>query len=597
MAPILTEASSSPESAVGHVRVKRFTKRSRTGCRTCRARRIKCDETPGSCTNCTSAKRVCEGYEVCRIPPARGPKKSSSPPSTLSAQANTSLVNIEQTISSKVQWKVTSDESRCLSFFQYRSVPQLVAFFDSPVWQRLILQMCYNEPAVFHAVVALGAVNQGHEIARRRLASQPTPAHRKTLQRQEKWYLFALEQKGRSFALLNKRRMSEDPYLQTVILVCCLLFVMCELLHRNIATAITHVQSGLRILNGMEIERHVCGLNLTGPSSFDESVVESFLSLQGSSVFFGTKEPLPVDQSFVFQQPYGIYLGDYAEGSCFSSLQHARKVLNPLQHTLWLFVSKCMHTDDTEKAAMYKTLQRQQHLLLTYFTRFLAVFDAFCMATYGSTPLESASLPTPRNPTERKAHRVAELTRLSVLISILSVKTALLGAAQPQPVEYTPDSIEIISAAENAMSNLKVDMNGDSLTLTPQSEIVPALFLSSVRCPDLGVRCRAIKASREWGVEEGFLSSNMCADILEEALKILLQRIYAEPDGAMEGVSFDLGECERVTAHIVYDVDREQREHVVVLERNEALVADLLAIEGSRDWPCVRALGLLDHVP
>ncbi|KAL5049135.1 hypothetical protein BDW71DRAFT_176242 [Aspergillus fruticulosus] len=581
-------------STIGHDRVKRFSRRSRTGCRTCRARRIKCDEAPGACNNCTSTKRVCEGYDVHRIPAVRGRRRAEADAATAASWSllNAGPVSIEPAISSRVQWKVTSDERRCLSFFQYRSVPQLVAFFDSPVWQQLVLQLCYHEPAVFHAVVALGAVNQGHESARRNRAYPPGPAQRKAMQKQEKWYLFALEQSGRSFALLNKRRMSEDPYLRTIILVCCLLFVMCELLHRNITTAIWHVQSGLRILSGMRITRHVCGLNLTGPSMFNESIVETFLGLQGSSVFFGTKETLPIDQSFVFEQPYDTYLRP------FSSLQQARKVLLPLLHTLWLFVAQCMKASDAQRAAMYSALQRQQHLLLTYFTRFLHLFDTFCLTTYGTTTFTSTSMPLSLAHAARKAHRTAELTRLSVVTSIFCTKTAtaLTSQSQPLPELYATECEAIIAAAENAMRNLKADLDGASPTLTPQHEIVPAVYVASVRCPDLGVCCRGIAALREWHSEEGFMSASLCAAILEEALKMRLKCLYDHCAELPEGLSFLMGHDGRVSARIVYRVDEEERTHTVILGRNKALVADLLAIEGSRDWPCVRALGLLDHV-
>jgi len=40
---------------------KQPNKRTKTGCRTCRNRRIKCDETKPYCNNCTKGKRICEG--------------------------------------------------------------------------------------------------------------------------------------------------------------------------------------------------------------------------------------------------------------------------------------------------------------------------------------------------------------------------------------------------------------------------------------------------------------------------------------------------------------------------------------------------------
>jgi hypothetical protein len=51
-----------------------------------------------------------------------------------------------------------------------------------------------------------------------------------------------------------------------------------------------------------------------------------------------------------------------------------------------------------------------------------------------------------------------------------------------------------------------------------------------------------------------------------------------------------------VTALVVFRVDAKERMHTVSLKRNEDLIEDLLATEGSRNWPCVRALDLLDHI-
>ncbi|KAG9257891.1 uncharacterized protein F5Z01DRAFT_307810 [Emericellopsis atlantica] len=43
---------------------RKIQRRTKTGCLTCRKRRIKCDEQRPACNNCTKAKRECLGYEV-----------------------------------------------------------------------------------------------------------------------------------------------------------------------------------------------------------------------------------------------------------------------------------------------------------------------------------------------------------------------------------------------------------------------------------------------------------------------------------------------------------------------------------------------------
>ncbi|KAL6233153.1 hypothetical protein BDW75DRAFT_232191 [Aspergillus navahoensis] len=89
--------------------------------------------------------------------------------------------------------------------------------------------MSRSEPAVYHAVIAFSAVHQDSEPAER-VAS------------------FALEQCGRSFALLGQRQSSQDPRFREVMLLCCLLFFVMTLLLRRgqYDGAFLHLQSGLR---------------------------------------------------------------------------------------------------------------------------------------------------------------------------------------------------------------------------------------------------------------------------------------------------------------------------------------------------------------
>ncbi|OAA62346.1 DUF300 domain protein [Cordyceps fumosorosea ARSEF 2679] len=63
-------SSTSPEAhLISHVapavpRKKKWTTRARTGCLTCRARRVKCDEARPDCRRCTTSRIPCRGYEL-----------------------------------------------------------------------------------------------------------------------------------------------------------------------------------------------------------------------------------------------------------------------------------------------------------------------------------------------------------------------------------------------------------------------------------------------------------------------------------------------------------------------------------------------------
>ncbi|RAH65495.1 Zn(II)2Cys6 transcription factor, partial [Aspergillus aculeatinus CBS 121060] len=497
-------------------RKKSFSRRSRNGCRTCRARRVKCDEMPGACGNCTRTGRQCE-YDLHRIPERARVGRVVAPAAQIS-----------------LPWKMTSDERRCLSFFQHRSVPHLVAFFDSPLWQRLILQLCHHEPAVFHAVIALGAVNQAYEIEggrRQRLVA--VPQHQQQHQQQKRghrdqgqWYLFAVEQASRAISKLNERRQSADPHFQRVILACCLLFVMCELLHQNPSRATFHLQCGLHILRGMNVRRQGSssgGLTFIvadGPNPYrvEECVVDAFLGLQMCAIFYGTQDPLHFDTELVYHQPYhDLYLHG---AQAFRDWGHARQILTPLLDTMALFVAESWYLRDAEIAARYAALHHRQHRLLAYFTRYLHLFHEFCHRTLHPPITITAEH-------HEKLTREAHITRLSCLYSLLAIKIALFSKERPLPPRLLPDFLAVLTAAEAAIARFpavteSANTAGLRPAVTARPEIVPALCVATMRCPDFGLRCRGIAALRGWDAQEAFMGAAFNADLIEEVMKVEL---------------------------------------------------------------------------
>lgn len=375
---------------------------------------------------------------------------------------------------------------------------------------------------------------------------------------QYKWSLFAQEQSGRSFAILNRRRMSEDPQLQNVILICCLLFIMCELLHGNIGNALFHMDSGLRIVDSMNIQRHISVLELRSPDMLKDSVVETFLVLQSSAVFYGIKQINDTELQFVFQRRYEAYI----QG--FRTLTHARRVLNPLLHTTYLFVAQCMKASDLQMTAMYSNLQGQQYLLLSYLTQFLQLFEKLCIESYGTFSfIDSHS----NNPTPNREQREAEITRLSALCCILGVKISLFSKSEPLPANMVPECEALIEAAEIAMKKF----HDQAPILTAHHEIVPALYIAVVRCPDYGLHCRGIDAMRSWRSEENFMSANLNSDTLEEGLKLELKMLYDSAADLPPGLLFENRSDGEVMARILHTWGPREKEYSVVLPRNDVV--------------------------
>ncbi|KAL4762572.1 Zn(II)2Cys6 transcription factor domain-containing protein [Aspergillus foveolatus] len=162
-------------------RRRKFTSRSLTGCRTCRARHKKCDESLGVYNNCISTGRKCDGYDQSRLPITR------------SGAAKHAVIT-------------------------------------------LALQMGHLDRAVYHAASILGANQEDSCQNQMRLSGEnlSVPRHR-----------FALEWASRSFSIPNRRRASHDLQLREVVLLRCLVFVISESLLGQYDCALQHLRGGL----------------------------------------------------------------------------------------------------------------------------------------------------------------------------------------------------------------------------------------------------------------------------------------------------------------------------------------------------------------
>ncbi|KAL4984741.1 hypothetical protein BDW68DRAFT_193461 [Aspergillus falconensis] len=186
----------------------------------------------GCATSGATNPPECEGYcDLDRLPPR--------PRRYLQAPSHSCI----RDIGTRVAWPMTADEQRSFSYFQHHSIVSLTALFESPLWQRHVLQMCHADPAVFHAVAMLSAAHQASEL-KHPPRLQGTPTHRA--------YCFSLQQSSRAMRMLTQRLSSQDPELRHVALLCSLLFGLSDVLLDRHDSAWTHFLSGLRILKEME---------------------------------------------------------------------------------------------------------------------------------------------------------------------------------------------------------------------------------------------------------------------------------------------------------------------------------------------------------
>jgi hypothetical protein len=109
-------------------RVKRT--KTRAGCRTCKQRKLKCDQTRPACTRCTSTGRACDGY---------GPLAIASLPFDIPG---------------------TDQERRSYHYFRLQTSAAILGSQDASYWTTSLLQYSWSQPAIKHALIAIGSMHE-----------------------------------------------------------------------------------------------------------------------------------------------------------------------------------------------------------------------------------------------------------------------------------------------------------------------------------------------------------------------------------------------------------------------------------------------------
>ncbi|KAK0627719.1 hypothetical protein B0T14DRAFT_403722, partial [Immersiella caudata] len=192
----------------------------RTGCHTCKKRKVKCDETKPRCLRCTKTSRKCDGY-------------TPSLPPGLASYSWIDLLGKRPIIPALTARRNTAD-GRALEFYHLVVAPAFSRFPGDDFWTRMVAQASLQEPAVHHAVVAISSF---YEL----VDSGP---FEKVVGSEKGRY--AVVQYNR--ALQELRQMRDE----SVVLFVCVLFICIEALREDKQGAMTHCRYGIKVFNGSQ---------------------------------------------------------------------------------------------------------------------------------------------------------------------------------------------------------------------------------------------------------------------------------------------------------------------------------------------------------
>jgi hypothetical protein len=119
----------------------------------------------------------------------------------------------------------------------------LAEYLDSSLWNTIVLQATEQEPFIRHAVIALGALNKSVEVQIERSAFSLGRVHGDTAH-----YEAAYREYGKSIRGIRKA-CEEQRRSKRTILIACLLAICFEYFHGNVASAMAHIRSGIKLIN------------------------------------------------------------------------------------------------------------------------------------------------------------------------------------------------------------------------------------------------------------------------------------------------------------------------------------------------------------
>jgi hypothetical protein len=241
---------------------------------------------------------------------------------------------------------------------------KLSGIFDSEFWDKLVLQATSDEPAVLHAVTAIGSAFRSELLARDSCEAQ-------TCRSMDKEGAQALLEYNLAIRCLKDHLRNTDICSLRVTLITCMLFICFEYLRRNLRTADTHLLNGLRLLRDIHRRHSRDGdlppLLAQAPDSVDDHLVEAFARLNLQCALFG----LGSKSIYI---PHRESIPSIRMPVVFESATQARRLLDTfISGTYHLLTRHCSTTSyDDGTVSLFL---REQHEIKAGLTSWLSTYE------------------------------------------------------------------------------------------------------------------------------------------------------------------------------------------------------------------------------
>ncbi|OQE28045.1 hypothetical protein PENFLA_c005G03335 [Penicillium flavigenum] len=446
--------------------------KSRSGCKTCKIRRVKCDEEKPSCLRCSTTGRKC-GYEDRGASPWAASPFALAPGHALSSQ------------------NAGRRERRAFEYY-FRHVSQhLAGGMNVDFWTGVVPQICRSEPAVWDAMIAISTLYENptqcvhfHFLRdRRNKACLLSNAQHDALT----WY-------SRSISSVSSqiRRGGADPY---IALISCALFICVETIQGHMEQALELYRQGIALILGLRAQIGDGGVSSSKAVLLERSIVPLFLRLGTSSLTIsGTRFPIEV---------FGFVKTDMSVG--FASVDSARTIMSALAAEVILFEREAnLHLRAVgSESAVSPEMVAKKEALRTRLTEWHRAYTNLCQS--------SSFIPT-----------VPIYPEPILLTYHAAALVYVTGCLRQQETVFDVHFADFLTIVEQSRQILDVSAgpNGAQPPFTFEMSVGVPLAMTVLRCRDPNLRRRALDLLRLAPPIQGFFKCAPVALLSEALMKL-----------------------------------------------------------------------------
>jgi hypothetical protein len=295
--------------------------------------------------------------------------------------------------------------------------------------------------------------------------------------------------------IVNKQQQSKK-----IVLICCVLFYCIEISRGDYDTALRHVKSGLKILEGWKREvSHEPASNMNHGPSADIEDLEGIFGRLDLQVRILEEVRVPSLVLTSEEERTGVAR---CVPATFKNLKEAWAAIDKL--TNW--TSHLLVQQIKQKPTADSDLGLQKSILGEQFTRWGIAFAIF--------------MKKQKKQIDTNVHDKTSAAMAAILYhSVAPLLHCSVFEIEKSSTDVNYHFEKMMSLSEAVIDEWNKNKSQKPKGLSFETGLLPALWLLLVRCDDPTLKQRAIKAMKNWDRREGVWDGQQIADVFEKVQK------------------------------------------------------------------------------